>query len=264
VEILSAIEATESTLSIAFATHSGVPIGTFLVTGGCPCLVTLSERQMPLGERLTRRWPESAFAVRKALSVARAEQRPLGDVLLHLDAVDSEHIRAALLDQIAEGLAAFGRHAPDGVNVRWITASEKRVPTILSAFPASEVYQRSAALLAPAPDAIRTGFAARVEGASEAHLFARDASGAPFLIESTGAPLSIVETAQLARATARLAQPSALDAAGVKPRLVMVGGPGGAALCAVSRDWLALVACLERSARARVLGRASRLIEEVA
>lgn len=264
-QLLARIEASDRPSSVVLTTSAHEPIGSVLVSSGRPCLVSMAAPQVPLGVRLSRRWPETAMSVRRALSAAKAEQRPLGDVLLSLGSIDSDHIREALLDQIAEGFVTIASAAAAGVRETWIAASPQRVPSLLSAFAPRDVYDRAAAILAPtADDPLRRGFASLAECAGSAYLCARTSDADLAVIECRGAALlGVSDLLDISRAAALLGRPAALLAAGVEPQVTLLGGGANAVLCATSGAWTALLAGLEGSARAIALGRARRLVDEL-
>lgn len=251
-----------STYSMLFEAGDERRLGEILISNREICLVALQDGGTSLGTRLLQRDPGVAEAAREALGRARAEGRPLADALAALGSATSERIRGALLELIAEGLSAIACAAPRGLIETCLSASQRRVSSILSAFPVEEVYWRAVAQLAPPGGcAAARCYAELAELAASAVLVA-PSEGEPVPIAARGLPsLSIAEILQLGRAVEQTACSPALLAAGLSPRLTLVKSSSDAILCVTSADRIALLTGLDTVAQARALGRARQLLD---
>ena len=264
-DLLERIEDVPGTCAIAFSRADDHLIGEFLVSQGQVCMITQGLGQVPLGVRLRQSHPAAADAVHKALIRARIEGRPLGAVLDALGAVQSSRIREALLDQFADALATIAAAAPAGLLEATRSAPERRLSSVLSSFPAVEIYWRTIAVLAPrVPDAAATGFDELADESEIAILLARAPShdGAPLVIAARGfKPTKVAEIAQLGRLVQQVVCSPALLAAGQEPQLIFISGADDGMIGVVTSAQIALLTGLSAASRARALGRLRQLTE---
>lgn len=251
-----------SVYSMLFETGAERPLGEILISNREICLVALQDGGIPLGARLLQRDPATAAAAREALGRARAEGRPLADALAALGSATSERIRGALLELIAEGLAAIAGASPLGLIETCLSASQRRVSSILSAFPVDEVYWRAVRQLVPPGDSAAVRCYVELAELAESAVLVSSSEGEPVPIAARGLPsLSIAEILQLGRAALQTACSPALIAAGLAPRLTLLKSERDAILCVTSADRIALLTGFEPTKLARALGRARQLLE---
>ncbi len=261
--------------TIAFDRPNGERVAELLVSHGEVCLMGVPGGR-PLGQRLRDRDPAAAVAIAEAVTVARTRRRPLGEVICELGKVNCDLVREALVEQMADGFAAIGRAAPEGLVEVILSGSSGRLSSTLTGFSPVELYWRAIPLVVPpvTVDAASRCYRELHELAGAAALLARtgDAGGAPELrdgptailpLEATGFDLpSFASIRQLACAVEQIAAPPALLAAQLAPQLLFMGAAEAELVCVVTPERIALFADLDRSARARVLGRARQILAE--
>lgn len=263
-ELLAAIEDSRGTHSIAFMRNGSEVVGEVLTSAGQVRLVALSEGQVPLGERLQRRNPKVAFTVVRAVRKARAEGRPLGEVLLGLGRVEADEIRAALLEQIGEGLAAIARASSETLVELTRPLTSRLLDSRLSSFPVADIYWQAMAALAPAAEDVPGRcFQALTPLTRTAVLAARWSERDEWLPVAVAGmdPLSLHDVAQLGRGIAQMAQPAAPGAATLAARLHVLKANGESTVCVVSDRQVAMLGGLDELATARVLAEARRLLD---
>jgi hypothetical protein len=262
-DLLQGVERMSGTSALMFSSENG-PVGEVLVLGRRVGLVTLVDDEVPLSQRLHRRAPETATSVRATLAQARAEGKPLAEVVAALDSRQSGEIRGALLDQIVDGLTALARAARDGITERCVALAERSAPSVLGAFSPAELYWRAATAAERRDDEADRCFRALSSLSSGAALFARrerfDDADVP-LAASGLAALDLSEVAQLGRCIEPIARPPALMAAGVQPRITVLSAREDAVLCVSAATQVAIFGGIATEARARVLGEAFRIVE---
>jgi len=266
-ELLAAIEDSRGTHSIAFMRDGGGLVGEVLTSGGQVRLVALADGQIPLGERLRQQNPAVAHSVARALRRARAEGRPLGEILIELGSVASDEIRAALLAQIADGLAAIARASSSTLAELTTPLSSRRLTSQLSSFPVAEIYWHAMAALAPPQDdPVGRCFQALAPLAGNAVLAARWLDRDDWLpIAVSGLPQhSLSDVAQLGHDLAHAASPTASWTAGSVPRLSLLksgqGSEAEAKASVASDRHLLVLGGMDTATSMRVLGAARRLI----
>jgi hypothetical protein len=261
VETLARAERTEGTELLAFGTSAADRLGELLISHGQVCLVALLTGQISLGARLAQRCPETAALVRTAVAAARSEGRPISGVLAELGATDSERIREALLDQIAEGLCELGRAAPEGLFESSLSASTRHLSTVLAGFAPETVYWHTLPLLFhPPEDAASLCFQELAESAGAAALCARS-DGSVLPIHASGFALGgVASILKLGRDIEQMARPPALLAAGVQPSLMMLSSAGDSVLLVSTQTRIAVFGDFKDHAQLRALGVASRIV----
>ncbi len=261
VDVLERAEASRSTELVAFETPSLDRIGELLFSHGEVCLVALSQGQVSLGSRLARLHPDTATVVRRAVAAARAEGRPLSDALAELEGADSQRIREALLDQIAEGLCELGRAAPDGLFESSLSASTRHLSSVLAGFPPAAVYWRAMPLLLPpVEDAAAACHRELAPGAGISVLLARTEEGCLPIVASGLPPGRVADIVALGRQIHQIADPPALLAADVRPSVVMLSVAGDAVLVVSTTRQIAMLGDLGQGGRQRALGVAHRTV----
>lgn len=265
-ELLAGVERRAGAHSIAFDAPDGRRVGEVLTIDGQIGLVALAEGQIPLGVRLRDRNPGAALDVQRALKRARAEGRPIGSVLLEIGGVGAAEIRAAMLDQIADGLAEIARAAPGGLLELLAPLSARRATSLLSAFAPAEAYWHAVRQLEPPlDDKAACCFRELAPQAGAAVLAARRSGDDAWLPVATAAlaPLSLAEVEQLGQALAQIAQPPALSAAGITPELVVFRAESESVVCVCSGRQVAVLGGLDAMASVRVLGQACRMLAQL-
>jgi hypothetical protein len=255
IEILERAERAVGTELLAFGTDGVERLGELLLSRGQICLVKLSNEQSPLGTRLQQSHPETAAAVREALTVAKAEGRSFSDVMSGLGAVDSGRIREALLDQIAEGLVTIGRAAPAGLFESSLSASRRQLSSVLSGFAPAEIYWRTIPLLlSVVDDAASRCFKEIAALAGMAVLFAVS-EGTVLPVQFSGTdPGPLESILKLGRHVEQIAHAPALASARVEARMVLLGSPEGSVLFVITRAQIAMFGALDRGELGRALG----------
>ena len=270
--LLAEIEQREGAHSIAFDAPSGRRIGEVLTIDGQIGLVALSEGQIPLGARLRARNPHVALDVQRALLKAKVEGRALGEVLLEIGSVGAAEIRAALLDQIADGLKEIAGAAALGLVELTAPLSTRRATSILSAFAPAEIYWRVIGRLgSPAEDAAAVCFREVASmngtgtGTGTAVLATRKADDDGWVpLDAVGlTALSVSDVGQLGRGLMQLAQPPALAAAGVAPKLTMLRSGAESMVCVVTGQQVAVFGGLDGASGLRVLSQACRVLAQL-
>lgn len=262
-DLLGRIErAGSSVYSMLFEAGGERRLGEVLVSNREICLVALQEGGLSLGGRLLQNEPETAAAMRDLLAQARVEGRPLADVLSALGDGTSKRIRSALLDVIAGGLCAIARAAPDGVIETCLSASQRRISSILSAFTVEEVYWCAVEQLCPPGDSAAARCYADLADLSGSAVLVDRGEGEPLPIASRGlSHLSVYDLLQVGRAVEQMACSPALIAAGLSPRLTLVKSSDDALLCVASADRIAMLGGLDASAQARAMGRVRQILD---
>lgn len=265
-DLLAGVERRAGAHSIAFDTPDGRRIGEVLTIDGQIGLVALAEGQIPLGVRLRDRNPRVALDVQRALKRARTEGRPIGSVLLEIGCVGAAEIRAAMLDQIADGLAEIARAAPGGLLEILAPLSARRATSLLSAFAPAEVYWHTVRQLEPPlDDEAACCFRELSPRAGAAVLAARRSNDDAWLpIDAASlTPLSLAEVEQLGQAIAQIAQPPALSAAGITPGLTVLRTEAESMVCVSSGRQVAVLGGLDAMASVRVLGQVCRMLAQL-
>jgi hypothetical protein len=260
-ELLARAERTEGTELLAFGTTESDRLGELLVSHGQVCLVSLATGQPTLGARLSRRHPETAVLVRNAVAAARTEGRPISGVLADLGGADSERIREALLEQIAEGLCELGRAAPEGLFESRLSASSRHLASVLAGFSARAVYFRTMPLLfSPTTDAASRCFEKLAPRAGKAALCAR-VDGCVLPVRATGIELpSVASILRFGRDIEQMARPPVLLAAEVEPSLMMIGSDEDSVLVVTTQSQIAVLGDFESRSQVLALGQAARIV----
>lgn len=255
-ELLERVERMRGTQSITVAAADGRVVGEVLVSEGQVGLVALADGQMPLSARLRRRDPAAADSVQAALRRARAEGRPLGAVLHEIGGAEAAQIRGALLDQIAEGLATIAQEAAGGLEVWSTPLSTHSARSVLSAFPAAEVYWRTVARILPACADAATRCLRAIDGHGGPSLLVAVDAGGDVPIEASGG-LEALPLADLAEARGALdafARPPLLAVAGGEPRFsVRRAGAGDSIACVSSGAQVAILGGLDQHGLGRAI-----------
>ncbi|MBZ4420564.1 hypothetical protein [Myxococcus sp. RHSTA-1-4] len=268
--LLEQLAAGPETGELGLMSERGALLGRLLMVNGRMGLVEDVAGLPRLSTMLEQESPEAADHLNHAAQRARAEGRLLGTVLLELQPEEMERIRRVLLRQFALGVLAVARasegplplgvwrHAPDVMRVE-----ESR----LSGFPLEEV----ALEIGRATDDGVPDIASRLldecgDSAQVALLFSReedDGELGPYPLQLKGLPATgLGELRELSSSVRQMLRPPALCAAGVRPRLMMLGGQDS--------DWVALrgpcrqalVGGLSARGRVEALSRAMRLCRE--
>lgn len=268
-DLLAGVERRAGAHSIAFDAPDGRRVGEVLTIDGQIGLVALAEGQIPLGVRLRDRNPRVALDVQRALKKARAEGRPIGSVLLEIGCVGAAEIRAAMLDQIADGLAEIARAAPGGLLELLAPLSARRATSLLSAFAPAEAYWHTVRQLEPPlADEAACCFRELTPMAGTAVLAARRSGDDAWLpidarMSAELASLSLADLEQLGQALAQIAQPPALSAAGITPELMVLRTEVESMVCVSSGRQVAVLGGLDAMASVRVLGQVCRMLAQL-
>lgn len=246
---------------VAFETASAERIGEILFSRGELCLVATSRGSMSLGARLSRQHPETATLVRRAVVAARAEGRPISDVLRDIGGADSERIRDALLEQIVEGLCEISRVAPTGVVEQSLSVSTRHLSSVLAGFSPAAVYSRAIPEIVPiVDDAASRCHNELAPSARMAILCARTEAG-PLPVAHKGVPCESVRALlAMARSLEQIASPPALLAADVEPSLMHFGRAQDAVIIVSTGAQIAMLGDFDRAARQSALGVAHRIV----
>jgi hypothetical protein len=262
IETLERVSQTAGTELLAFSAGGGERLGELLHSGGQLCLMKLTKGQQPLGMRLQQRYPETAVAVSEALSIAREQGRPLGEVLLGLGKVASDKVREALLDQIADGFVEVGRAAIAGVSESCAMVNARRLSSVLSGFSPAEVYWRTMPrLLPPGDDAAGQCFD-RLAVPGRMAVLLSASGGSLFPIRSVGVELgSLAKVVLIGRRVEQLALAPALRSAGVEASLTVLGSSQGSVLLVNGGGQIAMFGGLDQGGLGRALGVARQIVE---
>ena len=254
-------DALRTTELVAFETTSAERVGEILFSRGEVCLVATSRGSMSLGARLSKQHPETATLVRRAVVSARAEGRPISDVIRDIGGADSERIREALLDQIVEGLCEISRVAPAGVVEQILSVSTRHLSSVLAGFTPEAVYSRAVREIVPVvDDAASRCHAELAPGARMAVLCVRTAAGV-LPVAHKGVPCESVRALlALGRSLEQIAAPAALMAADVQPSLLHFGRGQDAVLIVSTGAQIAMLGDFVRAARQGALGVAHRIV----
>jgi hypothetical protein len=258
---LERVARTTGTELLAFSTPQSDRLGELLHSRGQVCLMRLKTGQLPLGQRLKERHPETAAAVGEALTVAKAEGRPLGDVLIGLGSVDSGKIREALLDQIADGFVELGRAAPSGVRESAASFIGRPLSSVLSGFSPAEIYWRTIPRLLPAlDDAAGLAFEQLAGPCRKAVLFSIDGDRL-IPTQATGVDLGSLEgVVQIGRRVEQFAHAPALKSAGIEASMTVLRSPRGSVLLVLTPDQIAMFGGLDQNGLGRALGVARNVL----
>lgn len=263
VDLLGRIERVGGTFSVAYHTEDGHPVGEVLVAAGRVGYVHLASGHTPLGERLIRRDPDVAAAVRVALGRARSEGVRLGEALVALGATESNLVREALLDQMSEGLHEIAIAVGDGVVETWRALPSHKVPSRIADFAPVEVHRRAIpALLPRVNDAAAQLFDELSQRGIGCALFAREGEIAIALDTRCDGVGDVSALVALSRLAAGIAAPSPAEGVATRPELGSIRSEAASVLWLATRDQIFLAANLKRTAAGHALSRAHSLLGE--
>jgi len=224
-------------------------LGSLILSEGGICFIRGVSGQRRFGDLLRERNPESAAVLSKALRSAKASGRLLGEVLLSLSDVPLEDIRACLVEQIAASLCKL-------VETDWVEARFEPLPGQFDqrlTFTAAEAYIAAvSAMQMESSQAVRLydEFATQ---ADIAILGLRSGNKVLPIRMSDFTGHSISDFRVIGRSLAAIINPPALEAADIRPSVVMLGSATSIDIVCATDLHVAFLRGMDPGVRARVL-----------
>ncbi|MFO0590926.1 MAG: hypothetical protein U0441_25510 [Polyangiaceae bacterium] len=264
-DVLRRAEASRATEVVAFETGASERIGELLFSHGEVCLVATSRGQISLGARLSRSHPDTAEEVRRSVASARRDGRPIADALRDIGGAHSDRIRAALLDQIVEGLCDIGSASLGGLQQASLSASPRHLSSVLAGFRPAVVCCRVLSRLLPVCDDAAARCYEELGPSARVAVLGARSGGDVFPVRHEGAARGdLSDLFAMGAYLRQLADPPAFLAAEIKPSLMMFGRADDAALVVSTGAQVALLGGFDKNARRLALGIAQRIVADSA